>query len=490
MKYWFFDGSDVTGPFTLKELAQNKSFSETSLVCPENFSDDGDHWQVASTFADLKPLLAHSTQSDDSVTFDQEIDTLLKERSPLLFEEVPTDGPGLEIPKKPAKPGPIEDYFDRIKEEDLGDILGIPNPNENSDMDLAHALEKQLAKTSSTRRRERERENETDEQTVTELRRTSETHHIATATEVFATKAPVPSSAPVTYTQPTSTAVLEKAPGMPLVESPTMPTLTAEPAPTVQPTALPENNAIQPVTEEAEELVTTQDAVASQEQPAPETEPTGIIPDPAQLRREKVEVNSIRARLKQTQEMKDFLHETQNARLKREAHSQRRIIVMLLAVLAIVGGLFLAFELRPRTQTTPTPTTGSTLSEAAQELLTETTTTVQTPAAPAIPAPVATVNAQTSARESKALEIVQNYQLSGQRGTLAAYLNRIYQAQLAQGYSGTWAAEPLYKNTYIVKYRLTKTRKEPIIYVFQADVAQGKLTGALNNISLDLVGKL
>lgn len=31
---------------------------------------------------------------------------------------------------------------------------------------------------------------------------------------------------------------------------------------------------------------------------------------------------------------------------------------------------------------------------------------------------------------------------------------------------------------------------EPIVYVFQADAASGKLTGALNNIALDLVGKI
>ena len=69
-------------------------------------------------------------------------------------------------------------------------------------------------------------------------------------------------------------------------------------------------------------------------------------------------------------------------------------------------------------------------------------------------------------------------------------LPHLYQTQLAQGYTATWGAEPLYKDTYIVKYRLTKTRKEPIIYVFQANVAANKLTGALNNISLDLVGKI
>lgn len=477
MKYWFFDGSDVIGPFSLKELTQNKSFSETSLVCPEDFSDDGDHWQVAATFDDFKPLFAHTAPADETTpTFEQEMDTLLKEASPLAFDETPSEGPGLQIPKKPAKPGPIEDYFNRIKEEDLGDILGIPNPNENSDMDLAHALEKQLAKTSSTRRREREQESETDQQTADELQKANQTHHVATATEVFATKAPV--------------AVKEEnSPSMPLVELPTMPVVATP----IQHTATAHSDQPEELVATPTQPQTTQpDAdLPSQpkepEKPAPQSE--SIVPDPAQLRREKVEVNSIRTHLKQTQQMKDFLHETQNSRLKRETRHQRRVIVMLVTALVIVGSLWVAFQLRPQ-QTVTTAQTGRLPVSTAQELLDQPPNPPAT-VMPAAPAPAAAAPAtQNVNKEQKALEIVKNYLLSGQRGTLANYLNRIYKSQLAQGYTGTWAAEPLYKNTYIVKYQLTKTRKEPIIYVFQADVAQGKLTGALNNISLDLIGKL
>ena len=73
---------------------------------------------------------------------------------------------------------------------------------------------------------------------------------------------------------------------------------------------------------------------------------------------------------------------------------------------------------------------------------------------------------------------------------IAAYLNQLYRPQLTQGYTASWSVEPLHKSTYIVKYRLTKTRMEPVVYIFQADVEAGKLTGALNNITLDLVGKI
>lgn len=90
----------------------------------------------------------------------------------------------------------------------------------------------------------------------------------------------------------------------------------------------------------------------------------------------------------------------------------------------------------------------------------------------------------------RAMAVVQNYGLSGNKGTIAAYFDKIYQQQLSEGYEAVWSAEPLHKSTYIVKYRLTKPRMEPIVYVFQVDVARKRLTGALNNIALDLVGKI
>ena len=105
----------------------------------------------------------------------------------------------------------------------------------------------------------------------------------------------------------------------------------------------------------------------------------------------------------------------------------------------------------------------------------------------ATPAPV-TPKPMTA--EEKALAAVQNFQLPGDKGTIASYFDRVYQDRIAQGYTAHWSVEPLHKSTYIVKYRLTKTRTEPVVYVFQADAVRGQLTGALNNIALDLVGRI
>ena len=479
MKYWFFDGNDVIGPFSPQELVAHKAFNAVSLICPESFSDDGDHWQPAVTFDDLKPLLAKQQPEpeDNEATFEQEMDTLLKERSPLSFDETPTDGPALQIPKKPSKPGPIEEYFNNIKKEDLGDILGIPDPNDNSDMDLAHALETQLAKTSSTKR---ELQNTWTEPPA-EPTPLEATHHVASVTEVFE----IPTSAALPQPVQAQTMPTVPSPYMPQVATPVA--VTTEQLQGLRP--LQENlspvptSTVTPITEDATPKSSLPAAqTPAQLAPEPQDEPVQIIPDPALLRAEQVEVNSVRPHLKQTQEMKDFLKQTQNDHLQQikaqtsEAHRPWGVFLCI----AILGALLFAVQFtttRHSKQTAPTSTSMPT----AQEILSERTTPVAAPTQePAAP----------MTEEQKALQIVQHYQLPQNKGKLADYLNRIYRAQLAQGYSAKWETEPLYKNTYIVKYRLTKTRKEPIIYVFQADVAANKLTGALNNISLDLVGKI
>ena len=158
--------------------------------------------------------------------------------------------------------------------------------------------------------------------------------------------------------------------------------------------------------------------------------------------------------------------------------------ILFLAVLACAGWFFGAPYVRALAVThasapAPAQTVQQDLPPAAPPL------PVQTQPAPApTPAPKPVTAAE------KALAAVQNYQLSGGKGTVASYFDRAYESLLSQGYTASWSVEPLHKNIYIVKYRLTKTRTEPIVYVFQADAARGQLTGALNNVALDLIGRI
>ena len=144
MKYWLFDGNDIIGPFAPHELAGRKGFSPMSLVCPDGYSDRADHWQMASTFEELKPAL-NGEETAPAKTWEKEVDTLIKQEPAIEVDDTPTSpGSSLQVPKTPAKAGPIEEYFNTIRGEDLGNILGIPDPNENTDADLARVIENEL----------------------------------------------------------------------------------------------------------------------------------------------------------------------------------------------------------------------------------------------------------------------------------------------------------------------------------------------------------
>lgn len=644
MKYWFFDGNDVVGPFTPKELAARAGFAATSLVCPENFSENEDNWQTAAAFPDFhfdpkEGLPASAPEPDENTdSFDEEMDTLLKERSPLSGpEENAAETPSLEIPKKPAKPGPIEDYFNNIKGEDLGNILGIPDPNENSDMNLARALETQFNKTAPPADKEiqpieddpfdeftTDAADETDEilpapaaqtqppapDTAAEPAARPETANPQPQAEkaqpentpkkeiskkpARAKKQPAPASVPISVA-PEEDLVLtvrrelppekesvpapakveqektvpgpkplaeEDAPtfslpvlGRPETELPPVPveeipfeavlneSPSSQPAPQeppqeaaaveASPSAPQTENApgeMQPAETPAEtgapETPRGDDAAASEpaqtaQEPQDEEQPEELVPqtpeeEPKDPKEETVrnilkgqlevpptpeleepiknvpvepQINQVKPRLSQTPEIEEFLTQTQNERIARSRSNKKaKAALSVLAALLAVGAAFFinqtvaqepaSSEHKTGVLPNPSPADVKPLAgSGVEELL------------PDIPVPPPAPQAQPSLSD-KALAVVQNYQLSGSRGTVASYFDRLYQTKKAQGYTASWSAEPLHKSTYIVKYRLTKTRMEPIVYVFQADAARGKLTGALNNIALDLVGKI
>ena len=642
MKYWFFDGNDVVGPFEPNELLARPGFAATSLVCPEKFSEDQDSWKLAGSFEDFH---FHSKEEplppppDSTDSFDEEMDTLLKQRNPLGVppDETATEGPSLEIPKKPAKPGPIEDYFNNIKGEDLGNILGIPDPNENSDMDLARALKTQLGKTNPPTDKEiHSLENDpfneftTDESAKEELPEEFLNPPAETpAPEPPAQEVPAPPQAPVQtdlaseqavaqppaaqpekdhgpasvpisqpaetendfvltlHGQPPATPAeqpaqpaerAEKLPeektpestcqlpvlDQPVTEIPSLsqaeaalpaeipapeppqPGQTAETAEPVEAELQPAQEISQQTQEElppqTQELTPAPQpalekspAVSAEEEPAssleqaplsaespkapalqeeqpeelvPENDPkeetvrqileegklevipTPEIKEPIKDITVEPEVNQVRPRLKQTPEIKDFLRQTQNERLEREQSHKKAMAALsvLVALLAVGGAVYLNQTVLQR-PSEPAPAKNyeqeSILEEPAPAVSAPDEGNIQAE----IPVPPPAQLAAPS-QSDQAVEIVKNYPLSANRGTVASYLDRLYRTQKTQGYTASWSAEPLHKSTYIVKYRLTKTRMEPIVYIFQVDVAQGKLTGALNNITLDLVGKI
>ena len=617
MKYWLFDGSDVVGPFTPQELAARPGFAPTSLVCPENNSDQEDSWKMASAFEELSAEPAPAEEELDTDTFDKEMDTLLKERSPLAGAQEPATEPpsSLKIPQKPAKPGPIEDYFNNMQGGDLGNILGIPDPNENSDMNLARTLAKQFNKTTPPADKvvdqdpfdEFTEEPDEEPQAKPEPAAPAVEKKIAPQEEKKPEPASIPMSAEpeedmeltvhgaktqilsdssagqdtpeekpaeVAKSEPEQAESNPTEPGpehpgltpgpteteskaattftLPMVDQPESelppmpqgpePVLPAEQEAATADIAAPVMDASAPATDTPlqNEFETPKEPVnppadqpeqaepAQQEiKAASDLETTVVLATPgdepatqgaevqelAQQDNEPVEdilvgalkvkatpeiqepiksvpvmptVNQVRPRLKPTPEIQQFLTDTQNERIAHNRNNKKAMAALAVLVALLAIGILLMFNPMPAdgqdkdAQNTPVST----------ELVPEEKTIPATDDEILPPAPPPAVKPQAVSASDKALSAVQNYTLSGGRGTVAAYLDHLYRDKLSQGYTGAWSAEPLHKNAYIVKYRLTKTRMEPIVYVFQADVSKGTLTGALNNVALDLLGKI
>ena len=217
------------------------------------------------------------------------------------------------------------------------------------------------------------------------------------------------------------------------------------------------------------------------------------------------QVNRVKPKLKKTPEIEQFL--TEKILPVDEPPARRNKGVLwaggLLVLLLLAGGFLLLLKpaaTKPETAPAAQPLTQS--GGAVEELMPDAAVqpevptaqeALSLPGAPSAKAKSAALAAPAAPELNPvdtARQIVQNYNLPNFNGKVSDYFDRIYKDKLAQGYSATWSAERLHNNVYIVKYRLSKTRSEPVVYIFQVDVARNKLTGALNNITLDLVGKI
>ena len=212
------------------------------------------------------------------------------------------------------------------------------------------------------------------------------------------------------------------------------------------------------------------------------------------------QVNRVKTTLKKTPEIEQFLtknilpvDEEQPVRRKKSVRWAAALLVLLL----LAGGILLLLKPAAPQAAGSTPQAQPLTQEggAVDELMPDAAVQPEVPSAQeALSLQPSASSAAPAAPElnpaDKARQIVQNYKLSNFDGNVADYFDRIYKDKLAQGYSATWSAERLHNHVYIVKYRLSKTRSEPVVYIFQVDVSRNKLTGALNNITLDLIGKI
>ena len=92
--------------------------------------------------------------------------------------------------------------------------------------------------------------------------------------------------------------------------------------------------------------------------------------------------------------------------------------------------------------------------------------------------------ASATSAENETINIVKNTMLKKKGRTIGEYFNEVYGAD----YQTSWSAKPFTDNIYIVEFFASQVRNEPFVYLFRVDTEKQKITGALNNITLDLIG--
>lgn len=549
MRYWLFDGEDVIGPFTPQEITARAGFSDSILVCPETKSEDENAWQIAANFEDFTPKkrLANKEKSKKESAKNTK-DPLPKATAkvPLAVTSVPishvegeenvlpieTTGndaqepPAATVTKEAAAaqaPTASPAAPNKTPQTQVpGQDTPAPSQNANASEPAAPTTKKEATPPLS--------KNKTDPGLWPEL--SLHSLPILGVSENTLPPLPVgditfyiPGKEPAIWNQPQDTPLPQAT--APQKATPQQPAASAENSPVDKRAPLPQKQT-PGETAAAKSNAPAQGSAPAKDNPVKKAPPAlkkpsqkaptakfkrppipaplpAAIPEDApedffaqtfssfsQVPKELVQAQAQEAiahllenSVPSPQEPDDFIPQ------KPSVSGSRFLLFigffLFIILLLILGGYWLARAHRTHAgrNTAGTLTLPASTTVALPEISVKPSAKDTRPDI-SVPPPAVSV----SPLQEKALDIVKNYTLSRSRGTVEEYFNKLYALQLSQGYKASWSAEPLHRNSYIVKYRLTKTRTEPIVYVFQVDVSTERLTGALNNITLDLVGKI
>ena len=510
MRYWLFDGNDVIGPLTPQCIAQRVGFSPSFLVCPEQESENERAWKPAYSFEDFnrkadpvvsdKPVTANTvrTSSNRQATPSANATTTHATRriQPILTLSAEQTTPVHTVTRRAvSKQEPFAFSAIPISQVEKDEIILPLRSSRQETITAAKTQSNNEAKTNVALAQKPTTVTSVQKRVPT--RRTDETQislrspHSLPILGVSESQLPLlpeedfhsawenqPQEKP-SYSTPSAIAVQRQEKRFKQWKVSSI-ALSAETGSLPLP-----NSVLAPLTgfsDTVEELVPTPRPVPVKQAPAPTpvavpvkktvvpvTPKTTLAPTQLQVRAAQDPEEELPAVLK-----------------KSSARAIRNVLfVIFCALLALVclgaGYQFFSYF---KWKGTPHAVAATTSKRV-------TSPTGKTPAKmQSIPTPPPPQAITVPLAQEEAVRIVKEHALPNGRGTVENYLNRLYSTHLTQGYQASWSAEPLYKSTYVVKYRLAKTRTEPIIYVFQADTVTGQLTGALNNITLDLVGKV
>ncbi len=179
-----------------------------------------------------------------------------------------------------------------------------------------------------------------------------------------------------------------------------------------------------------------------------------------------------------------------DGRVKRRKSSDLLFIISFLVLMVVAVALCMAFwnVMSENTNNTQDNNTQATTNDNYDNIVKEDNDLIpEVQEEQSLPSTIAaegeTIKPASASYEEQVINIVKNTKLSSKGKTIGEYLQNTYGAE----YSSSWSAKPFTDNVYIVEFFASKVRSEPYVYLFRVDVDQKKITGALNNITLDLL---
>lgn len=86
--------------------------------------------------------------------------------------------------------------------------------------------------------------------------------------------------------------------------------------------------------------------------------------------------------------------------------------------------------------------------------------------------------------DTLAIEIVQNHPLDAGRGTLGEWFAQTYKNS---GGKEEWYSRRLFQENFVVHYKLLKPRTDAIVYMFEVNLKDKKITRGINNLAIQLL---
>ena len=426
MKFLYLKGLEVLGPVEVEQLLKESWFSDEVLVCPEDKGEQESAWKIAKDYPEFKKSLEQEIFSAPEKPQESN-----PEPQPVVADNMP-QAPIIKEEKQEQPMPPAAPVVTPAKEASTleSKIQNLP-PLENT-----------------------ETESEPD------LKKKEETQE--TPTEKIPTEVIMPalSDEPQDHTfripHKEDDNILEDLPS----ESIFAPSQESNEAPVV----LGEEHKA----ETAEEKVTDHTTpVLDEPLPAVTDDDGSVVNKPTFL---EISNNKIIS--------------SSDGRVQKEKKNDLMFILCFVALTVISIAVCLAFFNKKEDKTIKTPAFEQEVEAEQQPEALEQNEQVPDDSYGQEAQPDITAEA-TPSEANQTISIVQNTMLKSKGKTIGEYFNNLYGGG---DYQTSWSAKPFTDKIYIVEFFASQVRSEPYVYLFRVDTEKQKITGALNNITLDLIG--